>query len=300
VRKAGLRHADLLSTRALLALGPVLVLGMLAVFFHVGNPDRVFNMLSNLDTSWLAREVAAYGTFLVIGGVFAVLQALTLFRRDEELPIPAGLRAVLPKVRIALAWIAAAFGLLFVLSAAMIYFDPRLASRQTGWAHLHIPILFFSDMGMLGALALGVGFVGNYLWISRRGDVEEELRQTQLGLLRDSIKGIGFVSVALIGVLFVSIPIYLVYLGASSTPLNAAILTMLYTDYATLWFLRLFLVFTGAGILSVVSWYTAMQEKHERLMYLLVVGAFVSVLVAEVIARYLFYGRNATLLIGGP
>ncbi len=81
VRKAGLRHADLLSTRALLALGPILVLGMLAVFGHVGNPDRVFNMLSNLDTSWLAREVAAYGAFLVIGGVFAVLQVLTCSAR---------------------------------------------------------------------------------------------------------------------------------------------------------------------------------------------------------------------------
>ena len=43
-----------------------------------------------------------------------------------------------------------------------------------------------------------------------------------------------------------------------------------------------------------------MQEHRERLMYLLVVGAFVCVLAAEVIARYLFYARNATLLIGGP
>jgi len=61
VRKAGLRQADLLSTRALLALGPILVIGMVAVFNHVGNPDRVFNMFSNLGTSWLAREVAACG-----------------------------------------------------------------------------------------------------------------------------------------------------------------------------------------------------------------------------------------------
>ncbi len=182
----------------------------------------------------------------------------------------------------------------------MIYFDPRLASRQTGWAHFHTPVLFFVDMGLLGALALGVGFVVNYRWVCCRGDVEEELRQTQLGLLKDSIKGMGFATVALIGVLFVSIPIYLVHLGAESTPLNTAILTMLYTDFAPLWFLRLFLVFTGAGILSVVSWYTAMQERRERLMYLLVIGAFACVLVAEVMARYLFYGRNATLLIGGP
>jgi anaerobic dimethyl sulfoxide reductase subunit C (anchor subunit) len=299
VRKAGLRQADLLSTRALLALGPVLVLGMLAVFGHVGNPERVFNMLSNLDTSWLAREVAAYGAFLVIGGAFALLQLLTLFRADEDLPLPEGLRRALPRLRIVLAWIAALFGILFVLSAAMIYYDPRLASRQTGWAHFHTPIIFFVDMGLLGSLALGVGFIANYLWISFRGNLEVAMLETQLGLLKDSIKGMAFASVALIGVLFVSIPIYLVYLGAEGGELNTAILTMLYTEFATLWFLRLFLAFTGAGILALSSWYTAMQERRERLMYLLVVGAFACVLVAEVIARYLFYGRNATLLMGG-
>lgn len=299
-RKAGLRHADLLSTRALLALGPILVFGMAAVFLHVGNPDRVLNMLSNLDTSWLAREVAAYGAFLVAGGVFAVLQALTLFKPDAELPVPAVIRKWLPRIRILVAWIAAVFGLLFVLSAAMIYYDPRLAGRQTGWAHIHTVILFFVDMGLLGSLALGTGFVGNYLWLCARGKAEEELRETQLTLLRDSIKGVGFASVALIGVLFVSIPIYLVYLGASGTPLNTAILTMLYTEYAGLWFARLFLAFTGAGILAIVSWYTAMLQKYQRLMYLMVVGAFICVVASEVIGRYLFYARNAILIIGGP
>ena len=192
------------------------------------------------------------------------------------------------------------FGLLFVLSAAMIYYDPRLASRQTGWAHLHTPILFFVDMGLLGALAMGTSFTINYLWIARRSSVDEETRTIQLGLLRDAIKGIGLASVALIGVLFVSIPIYLVYLGATDGNLNTAILTMLYTEFSTLWFLRLFLAFTGAGILSIVAWYTAEEEKYERLMYLLVIGAFVCVLIAEVIGRYLFYARNAVLLVGGP
>jgi len=300
VRKAGLRHADLLSTRSLFALGPILVLGMLAVTFHVGNPERIFNMLSNLGTSWLAREVAAYGVFLVVGGIFAILQLLTLIRKDDELPLPAGLRSQLPKIRIGLAWIAVVFGLLFVLSAAMIYYDPHLATRQTGWAHVHTVILFFVDMGLLGALAMGVSFIVNYLWIGRRSGADEESPKIQLGLLRDCIKGIGFASIALIGVLFVSIPIYLVYLGATDGNLNTAILTMLYTEYSGIWFLRLFLAFTGAGILSIVSWYTATEERYERLMYLLVIAAFVCVLIAEVIGRYLFYARNAILLAGGP
>jgi anaerobic dimethyl sulfoxide reductase subunit C len=299
VRKAGLQHADLLSTRALFALGPILVFGMLAAVDHVGNPERTFNMINNLDTSWLAREVAAYGAFLVFGGMFAVLQALSFFKLEEKLPFPEKLRENFPKIRIALAWIAAFFGVVFVYCAAMIYYDPRIASLQTGWAHMHTPILFYVDMGLLGVLALGSAFIVNYLWICRRGTADDELRQIQLGLLKQSIQGMVFASVALVGVLFVSIPIFLIYLGSEVGELNTAILTMLHTEFATLWFLRLFLAFTGAGVLSLASWYAVAQVGRERLMYFLVVGAFVCVLAAEVIARYLFYGRNAVLVIGG-
>jgi anaerobic dimethyl sulfoxide reductase subunit C (anchor subunit) len=298
-RKAGLRQADLLSTRALLVLGPILVLGMLAVFGHVGNPERAFNMLSNLDTSWLAREVAAYGVFLVLGGIFAVLQAISLLPQATQERIPQGFRNFLPKLRILFAWAAAIFGILFVASAAMIYYDPRLASRQTGWAHLYTPILFFVDTGLLGSLALGVGFVGNYIWMRGRKSADAETLAIQEMLLRDCIKGIAFAAIALVGVLFVIIPIYLVYLGAERNTLNDAILLLLHTDYSLLWFLRLFLAFTGAGILSVFMWYMAERSQRQRLLYLLVLGAFASVMTAEVIARYLFYARNATLLVGG-
>lgn len=297
VRRAGARQADLLATRALLALGPILVIGMAAVFGHVGNPERVFNMLSNLDTSWLAREVAAYGAFLVVGGAFAILQGLTLFKKDEELPFSAWL----PKIRIALAWIAAIFGVLFVLSAAMIYYDPRLAARQTGWAHWHTVVIFFVDMIMLGALALGVGFVANFLWLSRGKNAQDETLQVQRDLLRDSIKAMAFVAIAAIGVLFVSTPLYLVYLGTHGDRLTSGILQMLHTDFATWFALYLFLAFTGAGILSGFAWFlVSTNTKRQSLIYLLVLGAFACAIAAAFIGRYLFYARNATLLVGGP
>ncbi|MBK8033678.1 MAG: dimethyl sulfoxide reductase anchor subunit [Chloroflexi bacterium] len=298
-RKHSAQHADLLSTRALLVIGPLLLLGMLAVFGHVGNPERVFNMLSNLDTSWLAREVAAYGAFLVFGGAFAILQALTLLSPERQQQINQTTGGFLPKLRILLAWIAALIGIFFVLSAAMIYYDPRLASRQTGWAHIYTPILFFVDTGLLGSLMLGVGFVANYLWLRGRKHIEPASLAIQESLLRDVIKGISFASIALVGVLFVAIPIYLVYLAANPNPLNAQILRMLHTDFAVHWFLRLFLAFTGAGVLAVFIAYLSERSQRQRLLYLLVVLAFACVLAGEVIGRYLFYARNAMLMIGG-
>lgn len=97
--------------------------------------ERAFNMLRNLDTSWLAREVAAYGAFLVVGGAFGVLQAACLLPERIQNRIPQGLRNIMPTVRILLAWVAAILGIIFVFCAAMIYYDPRLASRQTAWAN---------------------------------------------------------------------------------------------------------------------------------------------------------------------
>lgn len=299
-RKADRKQADILNTRALLVLGPILVLGMLAVLAHVGNPDRMFNMLSNIDTSWLAREVLFYGAFLVVGGIFAVLQALTLLAPGFIERLPEGLRRILPTVRVLLAWVAAILGLIFVFSAAMIYYDPRLASRQTGWAHIHTVILFFADTVLLGSLALGVGYVLNYLWVQRRHKGDEETRTIQQNLLHDAIQGTSFLAIAAVGVLFVITPIYNTYLGAVDSPVNNAYVVMLHTEYANLVLARLFLVFTGAGILATLSMYFALDSRRNRgLLYLLVIGAFICVFVAELIARYIFYGANATLLIGG-
>jgi len=56
-RKIKLEEADRLSDRALLAIGPVLVLGLLASFAHLGNPLNAPRAVTNLATSWLSREI---------------------------------------------------------------------------------------------------------------------------------------------------------------------------------------------------------------------------------------------------
>ncbi len=122
----------------------------------------------------------------------------------------------------------------------------------------------------------------------------------QLGLYARLHQRQSFVAIALIGVLFVALPIYLVYLGTEGGTLTTAILNELHTTFAPLLFAHLFLAFTGAGVLSAFAWYfSSCQQQRSRLLYLIVIGAFVCVLVAEVIGRYLFYARNAELLIGG-
>src|SRR5690606_9238572 len=73
-RKWGEEQADRLSDRALLAIGPVLVLGTLASFFHLGNPLNAYRAISNVGSSWISREILATLLFIAVGAVFAFMQ----------------------------------------------------------------------------------------------------------------------------------------------------------------------------------------------------------------------------------
>src|SRR5512142_1103464 len=77
-RKQGLDQADKLADRALLAIGPVLVLGMLASLLHLGNPLNAYKAVTNVGSSWLSREILCGVLFAVTGGAFAIAQWLKL------------------------------------------------------------------------------------------------------------------------------------------------------------------------------------------------------------------------------
>src|SRR5512142_528133 len=55
-RRAGEEQADEFSTRALLAIFPVLGLGLLASLFHLGNPINAYRAVSNIGVSGLTRD----------------------------------------------------------------------------------------------------------------------------------------------------------------------------------------------------------------------------------------------------
>ncbi len=106
LRKAGPEQADQLSDRALLAIGPVLVLGLIGSFGHLGNPLNAPRAITNLGTSWLSREIFFSVAFVVVGGVFALMQ----WRKLSTFA-----------VRNLVAWVAAVLGLIAVLSMSQVY-----------------------------------------------------------------------------------------------------------------------------------------------------------------------------------
>ena len=273
VRKAGDAEADRMSDRALLAIGPVLVLGIIASFFHLGNPLNAPLAVLNFGSSWLSREIAFVIVFSVLGAVFAFMQ----WRKLGTM-----------QVRRALAVVAAVVGLAQVVSMAMVYMLPT----QPYWNTFGTLLAFLSTAFLLGSLAVGVALVANYAYLHRKNP---DCAETQCALLRDVVKGIALTSIVLLGIELVASPLQLSLLAATNDPAAISSVGLLYQDYGLVFALRLVLAVIGAGVFALFLYRSATTAGRERLMGNLVYAAFAVVLVAEVMGRFLFYAAHTKI-----
>lgn len=273
IRKAGLDEADRLSDRALLAIGPVMILAMLASLLHLGNPINAPRAIMNFGTSWLSREIMFGVLFAAAGGLFAVMQ----WRKISTF-----------SVRNVIAWVAVLFGLAHVFSMAQIY---RL-DTQPVWDTVATPITFFTTTLMLGLLAMGAAFVANYAYVKKH---TPDCAELQCELLRGTLRWISIAAIVSLGIEFVVLPVYISYLATSKTAVGAAI--MLSGDYSLVLILRLVLAFFGAGILGAFLYQAATTPGKEHTLSNLAYGAFLLVFTAEVLGRILFYATHIQIRI---
>lgn len=268
-RKYGQEEADRISDRALLAIGPVLALGILASFFHLGNPLNSYRAIANFANSWLSREVLLTVIFFISGGLFAILQ----WRKIASFT-----------VRNVIAWITALVGLVLVFAMAQIY----MLETQPAWNNFATPIQFFATTFLLGALAIGAALVVNYNLLQRE---VPECAEQQCLLLRDAIRGISLAGIVLLGIELILVPVQIAYLAAQGAPasLSAA---LMFGEFGLLLVLRLALVFIGAGIFGLFLYRNAASPGGERVFATLIYSAFALVLIAEVMGRFLFYATH--------
>jgi anaerobic dimethyl sulfoxide reductase subunit C (anchor subunit) len=265
-RKAGEEEADRMADRALLAVGPLLLLALLASLLHLGDPLNAFRAVANISSSWLSREILSVVLFAIVGGLFAIFQ----WRKIGS----SGLRMVL-------AVLAAIIGFFLILSMSMVYMLPT----QPSWDTVATPIAFFSTTLLLGSLAMGVAFTANYLYTIRK---EEEGQEVQLQLLRGSLRGIAVTSLLMLAIQLVVAPLYIATLstGDQAAQQSASMLT---DEYSTVFILRLILSVVGAGLFTLLLYQGASGETKVGTLANLAYVAFAIVLVAEVMGRYLFY-----------
>jgi anaerobic dimethyl sulfoxide reductase subunit C (anchor subunit) len=271
-RKAGMEQADRMSDIAFLAIGPVLILGLIGSIFHLNSPANAWAAIGNIDTSWLSREILFGLLFGVVGGVFAILQ----WRKITT-----------PTVRWVLAIIAALLGIGLVYSMTALY----MLEIQPAWNSAATPILFATTTLLLGSMAVGAALVANYNYLQRK---DPDCAEVQCEILRGAMRGIAILAVLALGVELVVLPLYLGYL-ASVGGAGAASAAMYFGDYAVVFALRLVLVFLGAGVLGLFLYRNAVSPGRERFLAGFAYAAFAAVLIAEVMGRFLFYATHVRI-----
>lgn len=266
-RRNGIEEADKLSDRSLFAIGPIVVVGLLVTFLHLGNPINAPRAITNFATSWLSREIVLSLAFVIGGALFALMQ----WRKVGS-----------ASIRIAVGVVVAAIGLVLVYTMSMIYRIPSIPA----WDTVATTLTFFVTAFLLGGMALGAAFVANFWYIRSK---KMDPKNVSYSMLATSLRWIALISVALLGLQFIIIPLYLAQLATETLPAASASLAIISVQNSGIFALRLILLFIGAGLLSIFVYSMTSSESRVRVMGNVALLAFVLVLVSEILGRYLFY-----------
>jgi anaerobic dimethyl sulfoxide reductase subunit C len=263
-RKSGEKQADQLTDRALIAIGPVLMLGMAASLLHLGNPINAYKAVTNLGSSWLSREILLGVLFAASGAVFALMQ----WRKIST-----------PSIRQIVGLVVALIGVALAFSMSQIYLIPTRPS----WDLITTPLSFLTTTLLLGVLAIGAAFVANYWYMQRQ---EPGCADEQCVILRDTLRSLAISSIVLLGLQFVLLPVSLALMTSAGAADSVALMA---GPFGIVFALRLILVFLGAGVFGVFVYREAQRVGQERMLSLFMYTAFVLVLVGEILGRFMFY-----------
>lgn len=261
---------DRITDPALYAIGPTLVLGMVASMFHMNDVGNTLNVIRHIETSWLSREIVSGVAFAGLGFAFAAMQ---WFKWGTA------------RLRQALALVTAVVGLALVWSMSMVYYSLAAVPAWNTWA---TPVQFFTTTVLLGSLAVGAAFMVTLWWrniSAARKDVSYEIDEATRTVLTTAVRGLAVTAIVALGAEFVVTPLHIAGLTAAGGV--AAASAEVYTGG---WFVvRLLLVFAGAGLLAALVARYARRTTLNATLGVLATSAFGLALVGELIGRSQFY-----------
>jgi anaerobic dimethyl sulfoxide reductase subunit C (anchor subunit) len=272
-RKYGVEEADRMNNRALYAIGPVLILSIIASVLHLGNVSNAYRSVANIGTSWLSREIFFMILFAVLAGIFGILQ----WRKIGPIAL-----------RMVIAVLAALAGIALVWSMASIY----LLATQPAWNIWATPTNFALTTLLLGILAMGAAYVINYAYIQR---ANPDCAEVQCNILRNTLQTFAIAAVVLLGIELLVVPLQIAYLAVGTSPLALDSVKALFGDHSIILAFRIALAFIGAGLIGVFLYRAAVSPGHEKALTNLAIAAFVLVFVAEILGRYLFYATQVSV-----
>lgn len=118
--------------RSGIAVFPLICLALVAAFFHLGYPLGAYNVLSNLATSWLSREILATNIFAALSLAYSCAWYKGLAYRR-----PCGLLTLIA-------------GIVLIFASAKVYMLPA----HPLWNNWHTPLAFYASAFALGTASL--------------------------------------------------------------------------------------------------------------------------------------------------
>lgn len=259
LRQAGVAAASVLTGTALLAIGPLVGLAMLASLFHLGTPRNAYRVLMNWRTSWLSREILFTLLFAGSGAIFAALHWFQVG--------PLSVRALV-------GGFTGLFGIALIYSMARLYMLRTLPD----WNASTTLISFFTTTFLLGSLAVGV-FQAFQALPMASSSLPASLR---LAMSRMALSELALVWLLLLGAALINPSTVSIFRFKNQQTEVAR-----WMNRITL--LRLGLIFSGAGGMGWLVYRQAGLSGSGNDLAALTLAAFGLVLVGEILGRYLFY-----------
>lgn len=308
------RVIDRLADPALLAIGPTLVIGLLASMLHMNDLTNTFNVIRNITTSWLSREIIFGVAFAALGFAFFIAQ----WRKIGS-----------PALRQALAALTALVGLGLVWCQSMIYYS---LTTVPAWHHWGTPLRFFATTIILGSLAVAVAMAislartprthttnttrdtdgntgastttggstaiqnttttaatparGGLATLTRPAPLTTEDAPKADRLLRSSLRTISAVTMLTALILIIALPLYLADLAADPTTASTTSAGIMAGTFFTT---RLILLVIGAVILAFAIFRLTATNTTTHTLTLLITTALAVCFLSEIMGRSLFY-----------
>lgn len=254
--------------RLLMVLFVTTAIAIGGAHFHLSKPLMSFLAIRNFPTSWLSREIVFTILFFNGLGLLVLMQVLSIRR---------------PRVYTALGWITIGCGLLSVLCMGYIYLMPT----QPAWNSPLTILSFYATMLLLGVAALAALLLMDLKFAEVRVPDSVAPRSGATGRL------VVWLAVAVLLLAAVVLAVNLAQLDRlRGAPLTEISLELLLSIYRPLLWLRVGFLAVGVAWLMGATGMLVWRRKPAGALVVPVYIACLSILVGEILARFLLYAAH--------
>lgn len=261
------RELDRFTRVPILILFSTIVIAIIGAQFHLSKPYLSFLAVSNFMRSWLSREIIATVLFSLSTGILTFLIWFVPGRF---------------KLKNALGWLAAFFGLVSVLCMAQVYLLPT----QVAWNSATTILAYFVETALLGTTALGAILLMDLVFT-----YEQKVEGVD-GLDQIVAKAIKSLAIAAVIALIANLVLnsqQIIHLDSLQNEPAQMSMRLLSDLYQPLFLIRLALGVAGVCWLGMNYLRIAREKGRIKGLISAAYIACTLVLVGEILGRFLFY-----------